>query len=324
MNVTFGKTDLNVSNLCLGTMQFGWTADESAAFEVMDAFVEAGGNFIDTADIYSRWASGNPGGVSEEIIGRWMKARGNRNDVVIATKVRGQMWEGPDGEGLSRKHIELAVEDSLRRLQLETIDLYQTHWPDEKVPIEETLTVFDELVKTGKIRYVGLSNYTTSQMEEAMRVAGEKSLPAFVSLQPHYNMVWREEYEGNKMRFCEANGIAVIPYSPLEGGFLSGKYKRGEKPPKSQRAYNAKKFMTNEGFAVTDALAAVGAEKGVSVSAVALAWLLHRPAVTAPIIGANSPAQLAELVPASELKLSDEEIGRLDTASRPFTFKGAV
>jgi aryl-alcohol dehydrogenase-like predicted oxidoreductase len=322
--VPFGKTDLNVSNLCLGTMQFGWTADEAAAFEVMDAFVEAGGNFIDTADIYSRWAKDNAGGVSEEIIGRWMKARGNRKDLVIATKVRGQMWEGPDGEGLSRKHIARAVEDSLRRLQVDTIDLYQTHWPDEKVPIEETLTGFDELVKSGKVRYIGLSNYTTSQMEEAMRVAGDRSLPAFVSLQPHYNLVWREEYEGRKMQFCETNGIAVIPYSPLEGGFLSGKYKRGEKPPKSQRAYNAGKFMTNEGFAVTDALAAIGADKGVSVSAVALAWLLHRPAITAPIIGANSPAQLAELLPASELKLSDEDMRRLDEASRPFTFKDAV
>ena len=322
--VAFGETDLNVSNLCLGTMQFGWTADEAAAFEVMDAFIEAGGNFIDTADIYSRWASGNPGGVSEEIIGRWMKARGNRNDVVMATKVRGQMWSGPDGEGLSRKHIERAVDDSLRRLQVETIDLYQTHWPDEKVPIEETLTVFDELVESGKVRYVGLSNYTTSQMEEALRVAGDKSLPTFVSLQPHYNLVWREEYEGRKMQFCESNGIAVIPYSPLEGGFLSGKYKRGEKPPKSQRAYNAKKFMTNEGFAVTDVLEEIGAAKQVSESAVALAWLLHRPAITAPIIGANSPAQLADLVPASELKLSDEDIARLDAASRPFTFKDAV
>lgn len=319
--VTFGKTDLKVSNLCLGTMQFGWTADEAAALEVMDAFVGAGGNFIDTADIYSRWAEGNPGGVSEEIIGRWMKARGNRNDVVVATKVRGQMWEGPDGEGLSRKHIERAVEDSLRRLQVDTIDLYQTHYPDEKVPIEETLTVFGELVDSGKVRYIGLSNYQTGQMEEALRVGEGNSLPRFVSLQPHYNLVWREEYESKRMQFCERNGIAVIPYSPLEGGFLSGKYKRGEKPPKSQRAYNAKKFMTNDGFAVTETLAAIGAEKQVSVSAVALAWLLHRPAVAAPIIGANSAAQLGELLPASELSLSDEEMRRLDEASRPFTYK---
>jgi aryl-alcohol dehydrogenase-like predicted oxidoreductase len=319
--VTFGKTDLKVSNLCLGTMQFGWTADEAAGIEVMDAFVEAGGNFIDTADIYSRWAEGNPGGVSEEIIGRWMKARGNRKDIVIATKVRGQMWDGPHGEGLSRKHIERAVEDSLRRLQVETIDLYQTHYPDEKVPIEETLAVFGELVATGKVRYIGLSNYTTGQLEEALRVADGKSLPSFVSLQPHYNLVWREEYESKRMQFCESNGIAVIPYSPLEAGFLSGKYKRGERAPKSQRAYNAKKFMTDEGFAVTEALAAIGVEKGVSVSAVALAWLLHRPAIAAPIIGANSPAQLSDLVPASELKLSDDDMARLDVVSKPFTFK---
>ncbi|MEO8458812.1 MAG: aldo/keto reductase [Chloroflexota bacterium] len=319
--VTFGKTDLKVSNLCLGTMQFGWTADEAEGFAVMDAFVEAGGNFIDTADIYSRWSPGNPGGVSEEIIGRWMKARGNRDKIVLATKLRGQMWDGPDGEGLGRKHIERAIEDSLRRLQVDTIDLYQTHYPDEKVPIEETLTVFDELVKSGKVRYIGLSNYTTKQMEEALRVAEDKSLPHFVSLQPHYNMVWREEYESNKMAFCDRNGIAVIPYSPLEGGFLTGKYKRGEPGPKSQRAYNAKKFMTNEGFAVTETLAAIAAEQRVTVSAIALAWLLHRPAITAPIIGANTPAQLADLLPASDVKLIGDDMERLDKASKPFTYK---
>jgi aryl-alcohol dehydrogenase-like predicted oxidoreductase len=319
--VTFGKTDLKVSNLCLGTMQFGWTAKEDASFNVMDAFVEAGGNFIDTADIYSTWAKDNPGGVAEEIIGRWVKARGNRDKLVVATKVRGQMWPGPDGEGLSRKHIERAVEDSLRRLQVETLDLYQTHWPDQNVPIEETLTVFGELVSAGKVRYIGLSNYPTGLMQEALDVAGQKSLPAFVSLQPHYNLVWREEYESNKMQFCDTNGIAVIPYSPLEGGFLTGKYKRGEPAPKSQRAYGAKKFMNNDGFAVTETLAAIAAEKRVSSAAVALAWLLKRPAITAPIIGANSAAQLADLLPAGDLKLNDDDMSRLEKVSHPFTFK---
>jgi aryl-alcohol dehydrogenase-like predicted oxidoreductase len=316
--VPFGKTDLRVSNLCLGTMQFGWTADEAASFAVMDAFVAAGGNFIDTADIYSRWWPGNPGGVSEEIIGRWMTARSNRNKLTIATKVRGQMWDGPDGEGLSRAHITRAVEDSLRRLQIETIDLYQTHWPDDAVPQEETFAVFAELIAAGKVRHIGLSNYRTDQMQEALAL-GENSLPRFVSLQPHYNLVWREEYESNRMQFCADNGIAVIPYSPLEGGFLSGKYKRGGQLPSTPRAYMNRKFMTDEGFAVTEALAAIAAEKGVSSSAVALAWMLARPAVTAPIIGANSPAQLADLLPAAELTLSDVDMRLLNDASEPFT-----
>jgi aryl-alcohol dehydrogenase-like predicted oxidoreductase len=312
--VPFGKTDLRVSNLCLGTMQFGWTADEAASFEVMDAFAAAGGNFIDTADIYSRWWPGNPGGVSEEIIGRWMKARGNRYHLIIATKVRGQMWDGPDGEGLSRAHITRAVEDSLRRLKVDTIDLYQTHWPDDGVPQEETFAVFADLIASGKVRYIGLSNYRTSQLEEALRLA-----PRYVSLQPHYNLVWREEYESRKMQFCAANGIAVIPYSPLEGGFLSGKYRRGESLPSTPRAYLNRKFMTDQGFAVTAALEAIAGEKGVTSSAVALAWLLHRPAITAPIIGANSPAQLADLLPASELPLTDVDMRLLNDASEPFT-----
>jgi aryl-alcohol dehydrogenase-like predicted oxidoreductase len=312
--VPFGSTDLRVTNLCLGTMQFGWTADNAASIQVMDAYVEAGGNFIDTADIYSRWATGNPGGVSEEYIGSWMKARGNRDELTIATKVRGPMWDGPDGEGLSRAHITRAVEDSLRRLQVETIDLYQTHWPDDAVPQEETFAVFGELIAAGKVRYIGVSNYRTSQLEEAIRLT-----PRLVSLQPHYNLVWREEYESKKMAFCEANGVAVIPYSPLEGGFLTGKYKRGQASPKTPRSYGAKKFMTDDGFAVTDALTEIASAKKVSVSTVALAWLLHRPAVTAPIIGANSPAQLADLLRAGDLKLNDAEMQRLNDASEPFT-----
>jgi aryl-alcohol dehydrogenase-like predicted oxidoreductase len=318
--IPFGTTDLRVTNLCLGTMQFGWTADEAASVEVMDAFVEAGGNFIDTADIYSRWWPGNPGGVSEEIIGRWMKARGNRNSLTLATKLRGQMWDGPDGEGLGRAHITRAIEDSLRRLQVETIDLYQTHWPDDAVPQEKTFAVFGELIAAGKVRYIGLSNYQTGQMEEALRLAEQKSLPRFVSLQPHYNLVWREEFESKKMQFCQTNSVAVIPYSPLEGGFLSGKYKRGGQLPNTPRAYTNRKFMTDDGFAVVEALESIAAEKRVSVSAVALAWLLHRPSVTAPIIGANSPAQLADLLPAADLKLSAEDMRRLNEVSEPFTF----
>lgn len=316
--VALGATDLQVSNLCLGTMQFGWTADEPASHAVIDAYADAGGNFIDTADIYSRWSPGNPGGVSEEIIGRWMKARRNRERMVVATKVRGVMWKGEDGEGLSRAHIERAAEDSLRRLQIETIDVYQCHWPDESTPIEETLTAFARLIESGKVRYIGASNFVPAQMEEALRAADASALPRFAVLQPHYNLVHRKEYEGELVALCGREAIGVIPYSPLAGGFLSGKYRKGQPMPKSQRAGRAKQYMTDDGFAVIDALDAIATSRATSVPAVALAWLLAQPAVTAPIIGANTPKQLAELLPAAELSLTRDEVDALDRASGRF------
>ncbi|MEX2160015.1 MAG: aldo/keto reductase [Dehalococcoidia bacterium] len=311
-----GKTDLQVSALCLGTMQFGWTADEDASFATMDAFVAAGGTFLDTADIYSNWMPDHNGGEAEAIIGRWMKARGNRDGLVIATKVRGRMWDGPDGEGLSRAHIERAVEDSLRRLQIETIDLYQCHWPDDDGAIEETLTVFQELIDAGKVRYVGASNYTEAQeLSDALRIADERKTARFVSLQPHHNLVHRTEFEDELEAFCLREDLGVIPYSPLAGGFLTGKYRAGSPLPKTMRSFSAKKYMTDEGFAVIDALASIAGERGVSIPAVALAWQLARPAITAPIIGANSPAQLADLLPAVDIDLSDSEVAALDAAS---------
>ena len=312
---TLGTTDLTVSNLCLGTMQFGWTADEDASFAVMDAYAEAGGNFIDTADIYSRWSPGNPGGVSEEIIGRWMKARGNRDGLTVATKARGEMWKGDDGEGLSRSHITRAIEDSLRRLQVETVDLYQCHYPDDKTPIEETLTIFGELIASGKVRYIGASNYSATQLAAALDAAAAKGLPRFATLQPHHNLVHRKEYEAGLAALCKREGIGVIPYSPLAGGFLSGKYRKGQPLPESQRAGRAKEYMTDAGFGVIEALDAVAKAHGVSIPAVALAWEMTRPAIDAPIIGANSPEQLAALLPASDLLLTDAEVSSLDGAS---------
>jgi aryl-alcohol dehydrogenase-like predicted oxidoreductase len=310
-----GTTDLRVADVCLGTMQFGWTADEKASFEVMDAYVEAGGNFLDTADIYSTWAPGNPGGVSEEIIGRWMKQRGNRDRLVIATKLRGRMWDGPDGEGLGRAHITRAVENSLRRLQIETIDLYQTHWPDEDIAIEETLTVFGELIAAGKVRYVGASNYNAVQFAEALKAGDSDGRAGYVSLQPHYNLVHRNEYEGELAQLCEREGIAVIPYSPLGGGFLTGKYRRGGPLPKGARSRMIMEGATDQAFDVVDALDEVSRAHSTSQAAIALAWLLAKPAVTAPIVGANSASQLRELLPASELRLSAEEISRLERVS---------
>ncbi len=316
MNIRqLGRTDLRVTDICLGTMQFGWTADEKTSFEVMDAYVEAGGNFIDTADIYSNWAPGNRGGVSEEIIGGWMKARGNRDSLVIATKLRGKMWDGPDGEGLGRAHIERAVEDSLRRLQVETIDLYQTHWPDEDVAIEETLAVFDELIAAGKVRHVGASNYNVTQLAEAIKAGGQDERARYVALQPHYSLVHRSEYEEELAQLCEREGLAVIPYSPLGGGFLTGKYRRGGPLPKGARARMIMERATDQAFDVVEALDDVSRARGTSPAAVALAWLLARPAVTAPIIGANSVEQLRELLPASDLRLSPEEMSRLDRLS---------
>ena len=310
-----GSTDLNVTTICLGTMQFGWTADEDASFEVMDAYVAAGGNFIDTADIYSRWHPGNPGGVSEEIIGSWMKSRRNRDSLVVATKVRGEMWGGPDGEGLSRKHIERAVDDSLRRLGIEAIDLYQCHWPDEKTPIEETLRAFDDLVKGGKVRHIGASNYNTSQLREALDVSAEHGLPAFATLQPHYNLVHRAEHETNRAALCVERNIGVIPYSPLAAGFLTGKYKRGEKMPQTGRRSGVKEYLNDHGYSVVEAVSEIAAARGTTPAAVALAWLLAKPAMVSPIIGANSPEQLADLLPAVELELSGAEIEALDAVS---------
>jgi aryl-alcohol dehydrogenase-like predicted oxidoreductase len=296
-------------------MQFGWTADEEASFAVMDAFVEAGGNFLDSADIYSRWAPGNPGGVSEQIIGRWMKARGNRDRLVVATKVRAPMWDGADGEGLSRSHILRAVEDSLRRLQIDTIDLYQCHWPDQNTPIEETLAAFDELVAAGRVRYVGASNYTAAQLQEALDVAGAKRLPRFATLQPHYNLVHRGEFETALAALCQREQIGVIPYSPLASGFLTGKYRRGQPLPPSRRADRVKGYMNDRGFAVIDALEAVATARGTTVAAVALAWLIAKSAITAPILGANSPQQFADHLPAVGLRLTPDELAALDASS---------
>jgi len=311
----FGRTDLEVSPLCLGTMQFGWTADEPASVAVMDAFFAAGGNFLDTADVYSQWAPGNPGGVAESIVGRWLKARGNRDSIVVATKVRGRMWEGPDGEGLSHAHILRAAEDSLRRLQIDTIDLYQCHHPDPETPIEETLRAFDELIRAGKVRYIGLSNYTASLVEEALKVAGEKMLPRCVSLQPRYNLVHRSEFEGPLAGLCLRERIAVIPYSPLQGGFLTGKYRPDRPTPQSARAAQTKRYETEAGMRVIDAVDGVATAHQTTLAAVAIAWLLAKPAIAAPIVGANSPQQLSEILPAADLRLTPEEIASLDGAS---------
>jgi aryl-alcohol dehydrogenase-like predicted oxidoreductase len=310
-----GRTGLKVSPLCLGTMQWGWTASEEAAFEVMDAFVEAGGNFIDTADVYTRWAEGNPGGVAEEVIGRWMKERGNRDQVVLATKVRGSMGPGPNDQGLSRRHIMDAVDASLRRLQTDYIDLYQTHSFDQDTPIEETLRAMDDLVHSGKVRYVGASNYPAWRLMEALWVADKQGLSRYDSLQPHYNLVHRAEFERELKPVCESYGIGVIPYSPLAAGFLTGKYTR-ENVPESGRAAGVRhRYYTDYGWRVLDALKQVAEEADATPIGVALAWQLAQPVITAPIIGANSVEQLQASLEALDVTLSSEQIERLNGAS---------
>jgi aryl-alcohol dehydrogenase-like predicted oxidoreductase len=310
-----GRTGLKVSELCLGTMQWGWTADEETSYGVMDAFMEAGGNFIDTADVYSRWIEGNPGGVSEEIIGRWMKARGNRQDVVLATKVRGRMWDGPNGEGLSRGHIMRAVDDSLRRLQTDYIDLYQTHSDDRNTPLDETLRALDDLVRAGKVRYIGASNYQAWRLCGALWTSEKHSIARFDSLQPHYNLANRAEFERELMPLCENQGVGVIPYSPLAAGFLTGKYRR-DKPAEGARAEGIKtRYFNDRGWCIVDKLDEVAQGRGMTMSQVALAWLLSQPVITSPIIGANSVEQLRESLGACGVKLSQEEMDALNEAS---------
>jgi aryl-alcohol dehydrogenase-like predicted oxidoreductase len=310
-----GRTGLKVSALCLGTMQWGWTTDEKSAFEIMDAFLEEGGNFIDTADIYSKWAEGNPGGVSEEVIGRWMKERGNRDKVVIATKLRGSMGTGPNKEGLSRRWMVEACEASLRRLQTDYIDLYQSHYPDKETPIDETLSAFDDLQRAGKVRYIGASNYKAWELMESLWNSDKNGTIRYDSLQPKYNLVTREEYERELQDVCRKYSIGVIPYSPLAAGFLTGKYQK-EKMAESVRLSSVKtQFATEKGWQILEEVLKIADETGSTPAAVSLAWLLAQPEISSPIIGANSVEQLKGSMPAAELKLSPEQVERLRNVS---------
>ncbi len=310
-----GRTGLKVSALCLGTMQFGWTADEPRSVEVMDAFMAAGGNFIDTADVYSRWHPGNPGGVSEEIIGRWMHARGNRRQVVLATKVRGRMWESPNGEGLSRAHIIQACEDSLRRLQTDWIDLYQTHWYDAETPIAETLRALDDLVRAGKVRYVGCSNYPAWRLATALWQSDKRGLARYDALQPHYSLVHRAEFERELADLCREQQIGVIPYSPLAGGFLTGKYRKDQPLPDSARVGGVRRYLTERNWTLLDAMDGIARAHGKTMSQVALAWQLLQPVITSPIIGANSVEQLNDSLGAVGFQLTGDEVKQLNDLS---------
>jgi aryl-alcohol dehydrogenase-like predicted oxidoreductase len=299
--------------LCLGGNVFGWSIDERRSFEVLDSYVAAGGNFIDTADVYGRRGPGGAG-ESERIIGRWIAARGNREQLVIATKV-GMM---PELHGLTRATIRSGIEGSLERLGIDTVDLYYAHSDDPDTPLQETLGAFGELIEEGKIRHAAASNYSAARLEQAVGVGAGEGMAAYVALQPHYNLVERGEYEGELERVCARHGIACIPYFGLARGFLTGKYRRGGEDVDSPRAAGVRESYFNErDFAVLDALDQIAAAHQSSVAAVALAWLLAQPTVLAPIASATSTEQLAELLACTELELSAQELELLSSRSNP-------
>jgi aryl-alcohol dehydrogenase-like predicted oxidoreductase len=306
-------------------MQFGWSADETASHAILSSYVEAGGNLIDTADCYSAWAPNNAGGVSEQIIGRWLKATGHRDRVLVATKVRCAMGqdfsEGDDHplqrEGLSRRWILRACEDSLRRLQVDYIDLYQAHFIDPRTPIEETLSAFSDLIRKGYVRYIGCSNFSAWRLMQALWASDKHGYESFVSIQPEFSLVApvRANFERELAPVCLRYGIGVLPYSPLAGGFLTGKYRRNQPLPSGVRAEGNKQRMSEQNYDVVEKLIDIAQRRESTPTRVALAWLLAQPFVTAPIIGANNTEQLADSMGATDLTLSEEEVGEISTVA---------
>lgn len=312
---TIGRRGLQVSPICLGGNVFGWTADEETSFAVLDAYVAAGGNFIDTANVYSAWVPGNVGGESEAIMGRWLTARGNRDDVVIATKVG--MQGGPDQpKGLTRDLIRRGVAESLARLQTDRIDVYYAHEDDPQTPLTETMAAFDELVREGVVGVVAASNYSAERLREALSISDEHGYARYELLQPHYNLMDRSAYEGPLADLCVAEDVAVAPYFALARGFLTGKYRRDQPMPTSPRAVGiARDYVNERGWRVVDALDGVADAHGVRPGQVALAWLLTRPGVVAPIASATTVEQVGELAGAASCSLNADDVARLEAAS---------
>ena len=307
-----GTSELEVSRLVLGGNVFGWTADEVASYDILDAYLHAGGNAIDLADSYPYWAAGCSGGESEEIVGRWMTARDNRSEVVVCTKV----GRFPGNHGLSRAQVLAGVDASLRRLQTDYIDLYYCHADDLETPLEETLQVLGELVEGGKVRAIAASNYSADRLAEALRIAGDVGLPRFCALQPHYSLVVRDEFEGPLQDLCEREGLACLPYWPLAAGFLTGKY-AGADATTSPRARHVADFVTPRNEAILDVVRVVAGRHGVEPATVALAWLLTRETVVAPIASASRLDQLPALMASTSLTLTPEDLADLDAVSSP-------
>ena len=310
-----GNTGFSVAPLALGGNVFGWTADEPTSFRLLDAFVGGGFNLVDTADSYSRWAPGHQGGESETIIGRWIAQRGRHDDVVIATKVGSDMGLGY--RCLRADYIVKAAEDSLRRLQVDAIDLYQSHWDDDKTPFDETLEAYARLMKQGKVKAIGASNLTAERLGQALAASAQRGHPRYETLQPHYNLYERASFERPLEDLCMRENIGVITYFSLGAGFLTGKYRSEADFAQSTRGGGMQKFMNPRGFAILAALDAVARSLGATMAQVALAWLMHRPSVTAPIASATSLAQLAELMASTRLRLDAAALATLDAASAP-------
>jgi aryl-alcohol dehydrogenase-like predicted oxidoreductase len=308
-----GNSDLEVVPLAFGGNVFGWTIDEPASFKLLDAFVSSGFNLIDTADLYSIWVPGHQGGESEEIIGKWLKRTGKRHEVIVATKLGMEM--GPNKKGLSRDYMMRAVEDSLRRLQTDYIDLYQSHEDDPQTPLEETLAAFDDLIKQGKVRAIGASNYSAARLAEALNVSKRLGLARYECLQPLYNLYDRAVYEDELEPLCVKENVGVIPYYSLGAGFLTGKYRSEDDLEQSQRGGTVKKYLNERGFQIIDALEQVAAKHNSTPARVAIAWLIARPGITAPIASATSLDQLNDLVEATKLELSQASIELLNQAS---------
>ena len=304
------STDLDVYPIALGGNVFGWTADEAESFAVLDGYAAAGGNFVDTADVYSAWAPGNSGGESETILGRWIANRGAREQTIIATKV----GKHPQYSGLSAKTIRAAAENSLKRLGTEYIDLYYAHADDEKTPLEETLGAFDALVREGKVRYIAASNYSAPRLAKALEVSDREGYARYVALQQHYNLMERHQYEGELADLVAKEGLSSIPYFALASGFLTGKYRAGV-TVQSQRAQSAGAYLTEKGIKVLAALDEVASAHNAAIATIALAWLAAQPTVVAPIASARTTEQLPDLLSVSEVRLSDLEIRRLNEAS---------
>jgi aryl-alcohol dehydrogenase-like predicted oxidoreductase len=308
-----GRTDLSIAPMVLGGNVFGWTADKAASFAVLDRFAAAGLAAIDTADAYSTWVPGHHGGESETIIGEWMKARGNRRDIIVITKVGSPMGKGK--EGLSPRYIEEAVEESLKRLQTDVIDLYLSHWPDMATPISDTLGAYQRLIEKGKIRWCGASNLTAPSLEEAIATAKTRGGLRYEVLQPEYNLADRHGFEDGLADLCQREEIGVVTYFSLAKGFLSGKYRSEPDLTKSPRGGGVKGYLNPRGFRILDALDAVAARHGAKPAEVALAWIIARPAVTAPIASATSVEQTESLIRATELSLSEADMAMLTEAS---------
>ncbi|MFE4871696.1 aldo/keto reductase [Streptomyces sp. NPDC056682] len=306
-----GSSDLSVFPLALGGNVFGWTADEDQSFAVLDAYTSGGGNFIDTADAYSYWAPGLSGGESETIIGKWTAARGNRDDVVIATKVGAH----PEYKGLSASTIKAAAEESLRRLGTDHIDLYYTHYDDPTVSVEEIITALDQLVRDGKVRAIAASNITPERLQEFLDFSDREGLAKYVALQPHYNLVSRDTYEGALQETASRAGLAAVPYYALASGFLTGKYRPGQRVDSARAEGAGKHLQTERGRKVLAALDKIAQERGAEIATVALAWLAARPTVAAPIASARTVEQLPALLAVADLELTDAEVSALTVAS---------